>query len=90
MKNSHKHPEYKASDGLLGRWQLPIELFWRTHAANNEKQIFDYPDFYIFHNTNDLFKNIVLTSTETVQVMHRRIDDYLSVTKRTEIEKSIL
>ncbi len=86
MKNSHHHTDYEESHGLIGRWQLPMAMFWQTHKNNENKSDYDYADYYIFHNTCDPYKNIIVISSELVTIMHRRIDDYLVKEQKKELE----
>jgi hypothetical protein len=85
MNNTHKHDDYENSFGKLGRWQLPIAIFWQTHNSNLNKSTYDYADFYIFHNIHHPFQNIIVTANELCTIMHRRIDNYLMLARTSEI-----
>lgn len=89
MKHPHKYHQYDSTAGQVGRWQLPIEIFWQTHLSNPKRTNYDYSDFYIFHNVHTLH-NIIVTSEELCTIMHRKIDGYFVVKKLDEILKKHL
>ncbi len=90
MNNTHKHPDYDPLVGRLGRWQLPIAIFWQTHSANQNQKVYNYADFYIFHNLNNPFQNIIVTANELCTIMHRRLDSYLKDTNAKEVPQKHL
>lgn len=90
MKNYHKHHDYSNESGLLGRWQLPIEIFWRTHPSNANASSYDYADYYIFHKTYSQNENIIVTKEELLRITHKRISSYLDYHKTSIIEKKHL
>lgn len=85
MKRPHKYDSFEEPVGFIGRWQLPISIFWQTHSTNPRKTSYNYADFYIFHNINNPFQNIIVTANELCTIMHRRLDRYLRETSSTEV-----
>ena len=87
MKNLHKHATYRDEMGKLGRWQLHVSNFWNTHKNNPNRISYDFADYYIFHNVNKPQQNTILSGKELVNVIHRRIDNYLVQNKVSELKK---
>ena len=87
---SHPHENYNEhTDKHIGRWQLPITIFWQTHPKNIQKEPYQFADYYIFHNLNNQNENIIIRFQDLETIIHKRIDKYLGTDKRA-IEKKHL